>query len=181
MSDQRRRSPAGDSFEERWLAERSRNAVVDAELLAANKKIEKLEEDNHELEKAYGYKDTLASIHEGTIETLKVELRAISNKFTQVHSDLVYELSRASLPSAPAQPALPAPTQEAEPPQEQSQAAQEAQMALKLALMDLEDRLQQAVGLVLNELNTRKAAEARIRELEQQLAAVRRRIGGVAE
>jgi hypothetical protein len=44
--------------------------------------------------------------------------------------------------------------------------------------MDLEERLQQAVALVLDELNTRKAAEARILELERQLAEVRRRIGG---
>jgi uncharacterized protein involved in exopolysaccharide biosynthesis len=50
-------------------------------------------------------------------------------------------------------------------------------MALQGALLDLEERLQQAVALVLDELNTRKAAEARIRDLEQQLAAVRRRIG----
>jgi uncharacterized protein involved in exopolysaccharide biosynthesis len=62
-------------------------------------------------------------------------------------------------------------------PPEATPAAQEAQMALQGALLDLEERLQQAVALVLDELNTRKAAEARIRELEQQLAAVRRRIG----
>lgn len=43
--------------------------------------------------------------------------------------------------------------------------------ALQAALTDLETRLQDAVILVLDEMNTRRAAEARVQELEARLSA----------
>jgi hypothetical protein len=43
--------------------------------------------------------------------------------------------------------------------------------ALQAALADLETRLQDAVVLVLDEMNTRRAAEARVQELEALVAA----------
>jgi hypothetical protein len=101
-------------------------------------------------------------------------------------ANLAAELQTNMLASQAAAPALAAGAEDAptgrpmafpDLPPNATPAAQEAQMALPGALLDLEERLQQAVALVLDELNTRKAAEARIRDLEQQLAAVRRRIG----
>ncbi len=195
MSDRGRRSPAGDSFEERWLKERSRNAVLELKLQAANQKIEQLDGlltmDDRQLLKEllaanqtiqqlgdnYSRKDTEAFTQQTKIEGLKVELHAILAMAAKLQSDMVSERSRPSNLSTLQRPAPSGPTQDAEPPPEQSQAAEEDRKGLQSALRDLEDRLQQAVGLVLNELNTRKAAEARIRELEDQLAAVRRRTG----
>lgn len=196
MSDQRRQPSSGDSLEKQLLAARKRNAVLDAELAAANQEIKRLNdlltmddrpllkelltsnEKIQQLGDAYSHKDNEAFQQHDTIETLKVELRAISAMTARLQSDVLSARHQPAGLSAPQRPALGGPTQDAEPPREQSQAAEEAQARLEAALMDLEDRLQQAVGLVLNELNTRKAAEARIRELEEQLAAARRRIGG---
>ena len=125
-----------------------------------------------QLEQAYQHKDNEAWHQHETIETLKLEMRSIAN--------LTAELQGRLLSAPPTRaPRLPAPLDGGTPAAGPlSPAAEEAQLGLRVALMDLEERLQQAVVLVLDELNTRKAAEARISELEAQLAAVRRRIAG---
>jgi hypothetical protein len=159
---------SGDSLAEQLRAERSKAARLAAELVVEQEKVRQLQE-------AWNHKDNEAWHQHETIETLKVELRGIASMAAQLQHNILTSQQPPPVPPAPDFPALDA--DPATPRPEESPAAQEAQMALKLALMDLEDRLQQAVALVLDELNTRKAAEARIQELEQQLAAVRRRIG----
>src|SRR5689334_22045011 len=171
MSEYRRSSGNGDSLGEQLRAERSRAARLAADLVIEREKVRQLQE-------AFNHKDNETWHQHETIETLKVELRGIAN--------LAAELQTNMLAAQTAAPALPTGEEDTragrstpfpELPANATPAAQEAQMALQGALMDLEERLQQAVALVLDELNTRKAAEARIRDLEQQLAAVRRRIG----
>jgi hypothetical protein len=171
MSDYRRSSGDGDSLAEQLRSERSRAARLAAELVLEREKVRQLQE-------GFNHKDNETWHQHETIETLKVELRGIAHLAAELQTNMLAA-------QAPA-PALPTGTEEARAgraapfpdlPANATPAAQEAQMALQGALMDLEERLQQAVALVLDELNTRKAAEARIRDLEQQLAAVRRRIG----
>ncbi|HUS16343.1 MAG TPA: hypothetical protein VM536_15200 [Chloroflexia bacterium] len=174
MTDYRRPSPNSDSLAEQLRAERQRAARLAAELVLERDKVRQLEE-------GFNRKDSEAWHQHATIETLKVELRSIAAMAAQLQDHILASggdpTPPVALPSgAPAGPPLTTATPLNMLTEDASPAAQEAQMGLKLALMDLEDRLQQAVGLVLDELNTRKAAEARIQELEQQLAAVRRRI-----
>jgi hypothetical protein len=164
MSNAKRPSPHGESLEEQLRAVRQRSARLAAELVLERDKVRQLQD-------GYDRKDNQAWHQEMTIDTLKRELHQIGT--------LAQHLQHHILAQQTTQPEAPALGQEGTPaaPVALSAAAEEAQMALKLALLDLEDRLQDAVSLVLDELNTRKAAEARIRELEAQLAAVRRRIG----
>jgi len=165
MSDHR---PAPDSaaLAAQLRAERARAARLAAELVLERDKVRQLQE-------GFNRKDSEAWHQSTTIETLKGELRSIAG--------MAAELQRALIESEV--PQLPAPSYNlalpAAPPlvfNDLSPAAQDAQIALRGALMDLEDRLQQAVALVLDEFNTRTAAEERIRDLELQLATVRRRI-----
>jgi hypothetical protein len=170
-----RRSPGDESLAAQLREERARAARLAAELVLERDKVRQLQE-------GFNRKDSEAWMHGTTIETLKTELRGIAGQAA--------ELQKALMESqAPPQPTLPPNPQSATgTPQlgdrnpafadlsTLSPAAQDAQLALRGALLDLEDRLQQAVALVLDEFNTRTAAEARIRDLEAQLAAVRRRI-----
>jgi hypothetical protein len=169
MSEYRRHSHEGDSLAEQLKAERARAARFAAELVIEREKVRQLQD-------AFNHKDNEAWHQHETIETLKVELRSIAGMAAQLQSNIL--ATRQQAPALPGAPPTAGGGEPASPPAESSVAAQEAQMGLKLALMDLEERLQQAVALVLDELNTRKAAEARILELERQLAEVRRRIGG---
>ncbi len=170
MSDSGRHSPDTPSLAAQLRAERARSARLAAELLVEQEKV-------RQLESAFNHKDNETWHQHETIETLKTELRSIANMASQLQQHILASPPASALPSGPPAPALvpgaPAPASA-----ERSAAAEDAQINLQVALMDLEDRLQQAVTLVLDELNTRKAAEARIQELEAQLAAVRRRIGG---
>ena len=171
MSEYRRSSGDGDSLGEQLRAERSRAARLAAELVLEREKVRQLQE-------AFNHKDNETWHQHETIETLKVELRGIATLAAELQTNML-----AAQAPAPALPAGEQDTPDGRPiafpdlPPTATPAAQEAQMALQGALLDLEERLQLAVALVLDELNTRKAAEARIRDLEQQLAAVRRRIG----
>ncbi|HMA35390.1 MAG TPA: hypothetical protein VKY74_13045 [Chloroflexia bacterium] len=166
MTHSGRPSAGGDSLPEQLRAERARAARLAAELVVEREKVRQLQD-------AFNHKDSEAWHQHETIETLKVELRGIATMAAQLQQSI---LSAPAVPAPASAGALEAGAP-VEFDEQRSPAAQEAQMGLKMALMDLEDRLQQAVALVLDELNTRKAAEARIQELEQQLAAVRRRIG----
>jgi hypothetical protein len=171
MSDYRRSPGEGDSLSAQLRAERSRAARLAAELVIEREKVRQLQE-------AFNHKDNESWHQHETIETLKVELRGIANLAAQLQSNMLAAQAAApALPPRAEEPPTGRPTPFPDLPAEATPAAQEAQMALQGALLDLEERLQQAVALVLDELNTRKAAEARIRELEQQLATVRRRIG----
>lgn len=164
MSDHGRPSSDNSSLAAQLRAERARAARLAAELLVEQEKV-------RQLESAFNHKDNESWHQHETIETLKVELRSIAGMAAQLQQQIL-----AGPPAPALAPSAPPPAGALPASADPSPAAQEAQMGLQLALMDLEDRLQQAVALVLDELNTRKAAEARIQELEAQLAAVRRRI-----
>ena len=168
MSEYRRHSHEGDSLAEQLKAERARAARLAAELVIEREKVRQLQD-------AFNHKDNEAWHQHETIETLKVELRSIAGMAGELQRNIL--ATRQQAPALAGAPHAGASAEPAPPP-EASPAAQEAQMGLKLALMDLEERLEQAVKLVLDELNTRKAAEARILELERQLAALRHRISG---
>ena len=168
MSEYRRHSHEGDSLAEQLKAERARAARLAAELVIEREKVRQLQD-------AFNHKDNEAWHQHETIETLKVELRSIAGMAGELQRNILATRQQAPALAGASHAAVSA---ESAPPPEASPAAQEAQMGLKLALMDLEERLEQAVKLVLDELNTRKAAEARILELERQLAALRRRISG---
>jgi hypothetical protein len=169
MSEHRRHSHEGDSLAEQLRAERARAARLAAELVIEREKVRQLQD-------AFNHKDNEAWHQHETIETLKVELRSIAGMAGELQRNIL--ATRQQDPALAGAPSFAAGAESAPPLPESSPAAQEAQMGLKLALMDLEERLEQAVKLVLDELNTRKAAEARIFELERQLAALRRRISG---
>ncbi len=166
MTD-RHATPNNEALAEQLRAERARAARLAAELVLERDKVRRLQE-------GFNRKDSEAWHQSTTIETLKGELRSIAGMAAELQRVLI-ESQAPALPSAASyNPAL-----SAAPPvalNSLSPAAQDAQLALRGALMDLEDRLQQAVALVLDEFNTRTAAEDRIRDLEAQLAGVRRRI-----
>ncbi len=163
-----RPAPDSDALAAQLRAERARAARLAAELVLERDKVRQLQE-------GFNRKDNEAWHQSTTIETLKGELRSIAGMAAELQRTLI-ESEAPRLPAVynPALPALPAAPPSAF--NDLSPAAQEAQLALRGALMDLEDRLQQAVALVLDEFNTRTAAEERIRDLELQLATVRRRI-----
>ncbi len=165
MTDHRP-APDSDALAAQLRAERARAARLAAELVLERDKVRQLQE-------GFNRKDNEAWHQSTTIETLKGELRSIAGMAAELQRALI-ESEVPQLPPPAPNPALPA-----APPlvfNDLSPAAQDAQLALRGALMDLEDRLQQAVALVLDEFNTRTAAEERIRDLELQLATVRRRI-----
>ena len=164
MTDHRP-APDNDALAAQLRTERARAARLAAELVLEREKVRQLQE-------GFNRKDNEAWHQSTTIETLKGELRSIAGMAAELQRTLI----ESEVPHLPPAAALTLP---AAPPlvfNDLSPAAQDAQLALRGALMDLEDRLQQAVALVLDEFNTRTAAEERIRDLELQLATVRRRI-----
>ena len=172
MSNYGHHNHGDDSLLAQLREERARNARLGAELVLEREKVRQLED-------AFNHKDNETWHQHETIETLKTELRNIATMAAQLQHHILAAGPGPATPPLP-EPRLAAlgPDPAAGPPPAASPAAQEAALGLEVALMDLEERLQQAVALVLDELNTRKAAEQRIRELEAQLATVRRRIGG---
>ena len=93
------------------------------------------------------------------VEGMKTEMRGVGPTIAALNEQVAAlraaQAARAAAPP-PAAPASGADTQVA---------------GLRAALLDLETRLQDAAALILDELNTRRAAEARVRELEALLLA----------
>ncbi len=94
------------------------------------------------------------------IEGLKAELKSVGATMVALQEQLAALRAAAGMREAPPPPSM-APSGD-----NATDAA-----ALQAALVDLETRLQDAVVLVLDEMNTRRAAEARVQELETFLAA----------
>src|SRR5215218_4647314 len=130
-----RYSRDGESLAEQLRAERSRAARLAAELVLEREKVRQLEE-------AFNHKDNESWHQHETMQTLKVELRHLATLAGQLQSQMLAAPSPA--PAALPPPAAAGPAPDPGAPREMSLAAQEADLGLRAALIDLEDRLQQA-------------------------------------
>jgi hypothetical protein len=129
-------------------AERARAGELALELLKTKAEIARLQE-------RLRHKESEVWQQGQVISGLKAELRGVGATMAALQEQITALRAAAGLREAAPPPAVAPPADEA--------------AALQAALADLETRLQDAVVLVLDEMNTRRAAEARVAELEARL------------
>jgi hypothetical protein len=134
-------------------AGRARAGELALELLERKAEIERLQE-------RLRHRESEVWQMRQVIEGLKAELRSVGATMVALQEQIAALRAAAGLREASPPPSV-APSGD--------NAADAA--ALQAALADLETRLQDAVVLVLDEMNTRRAAEARVQELEALMAA----------
>jgi hypothetical protein len=133
--------------------ERARAGELALELLERKAELERLQE-------RLRHRESEVWQMRQVIEGLKAELRSVGATMVALQEQIAALRAAAGMHEAAPPPSV-APSGDG--------AADAA--ALQAALADLETRLQDAVVLVLDEMNTRRAAEARVQELEALLAA----------
>jgi hypothetical protein len=136
-------------------AERARAGELALELLERKAELERLQE-------RLRHRESEVWQMRQVIEGLKAELRSVGATMVALQEQVAALRAAAGLREAAPPPSV-TPSGDG--------AADAA--ALQAALTDLETRLQDAVVLVLDEMNTRRAAEARVQELEALVAAHR--------
>jgi hypothetical protein len=133
-------------------AERARAGELALELLERKAELERVQEQlRHRESEVWQMRQV--------IDGLKAELRSVGATMAALQEQVATLRAAAGMREAAPPPSV-APSGDG--------AADAA--ALQAALADLETRLQDAVVLVLDEMNTRRAAEARVQELEALVA-----------